>query len=743
MKARAASVIGAAGLAAWLAAGAAFLVRGRGHLPGPEQDQSPQVAVDYAERGEALIHGLPVDPDLHMNLPVSTVWAALAFDHWGASLRCYKTAVLAAFLVLLGAVCAALCPGSPWPAAMAAALAAWCLSPDFLVYPQLEYAVLVGLAAGALVWRSRQPSWRRTLVFSLAVGATLLFRSPLAFFPPLLALDEWIRIRRSRAAPYWRRGLILCVVPYLFLIPWTRMNWLLRHQVVVFEGGQASTNIVTGALGLVQTIEGDWTMLVDPSVDASRPSAVLAWAAREVGKHPLRYVEAVVRRAHLCLSQFPVLWFLAFAAWWRFRRRPGHRQLGLLAAYFVLIHCAMSVDLRYLTPLWPLLAVLAASLAELPASPKADGEPWPARAGAAAILAGVLLTLGLTGYTMAKVWAMAGAAGLPWSDEAWLKKLGSSPRDAWLLAQRAGQRLEAGDAATAAENLARAVGLRPDRVDYSLKLEWVRNLSGRGGRILEWRLPSTVVDFRVKMAFRLYRAHALMRKGDRKAALEEIRKAKAIFEATIRVHGAPAERERLLAEMLVSRDERFPGVAMGFMVGLPAREALSFCRELAKVEASADRQCLGLIEAAAASDPGFAAQAAKQADPSGLPPTGQHRLALLRQRVGDYRGAVRILKELVKRHPGEGVYFSDLGVNEFLAGSADQAVADLKVAIRLSPDRLAPYASLAAVYARQGRNVEALRVYDAALSVRGQVRDPSVRDDIVKARKLILEQQER
>ncbi|MBI5884051.1 MAG: tetratricopeptide repeat protein [Elusimicrobia bacterium] len=740
----------AMGLAAWLGSCGFFLVRGRGLLPPQDQDQTPQVAADYAARGASFIHGVPSVPDLHMNLPLSTVWAGLAFDQWGASLRSYKTAVLACLLVLLAAVCVVLCPSSPWPLPAAVLLLGLCLSPDFLVYPQLEYAFLVLLAAGLMVWRSRVPSWGASLVLSLAVGTSLLFRSPLVFFPPLLALEEWLRTKKKTSVekgltPYWKHAAILCVAPYLFLLPWARMNWVQRRQVILLEGGQASTNVVAGALGLTQTIEGDWSKLVDPGVDSGDPGAVMAWAAQEVGRHPLRYLESYARRIHLCLSRFPLLWFLALVSWWRFRDRPGPRQTGLLAAYFVLLHCAMAVDLRYLTPVWPLLAVLAACLAELPwrtsiTPGRAGSGNRPAvLSGLSVLLAGLFLVLGLAAYTSAKVWAMAEAPALPWSEEAWAKALAARPRSAWLLAERAGQKLKQGDAESAVPDLEEAGSLRPDRVDYALDLAWARGLRSKGGFPLDWSLPSTVVDYRVKMAFHLYRGHAFSLQGRREAAQDEIARAKRIFTATVWVHGsenAPAERERILQEILVSRDQRFGEAAMEAVAGLGTREALAFCREVARVAPSAEQRCLGIIEAAADHDPAFAASSAKKSDSAALAPAVRHRLALLRQRLGDYRGAVAILKDLVRREPFQGLYFSDLGVNEFLAGSQADAVSHLRKAIELSPDRLAPYASLGAVYSRQGKTREAAEVYDQALAVSGKVRDPRVRDDIVKARHL-------
>lgn len=728
-----------AGLAFFLAGGAFFMSRGLGLLPRPDQDQTPQVAVDYAERGESFLHAVPLASDLHMNLPMSTVWAALAFDHWALSARTYGTAVLAALLVLLVLACLACDPSSAWPCAAASLLLALCLSPDLLIYPQFEYSCLVLLTAGLLVWRSRTPTFVRTLAFSLAVGGGLLFRSPLAFFPPLLALGEWVWSRtragsKSGLKPYWKHGLILCTVPYVFLIPWIWLNWTSRHQLIVLEGGQASTNVVAGALGLTQTIEGDWTLLVDPALDAGDPAEVMAWALKQVAGQPLRYVESCFRRIHLCLSQFPVLWFLALAAWWRFRRDPGALRLGLMAGYFVLIHCTMAVDLRYLSPVWAILALLAARLTELPGRTPASRAC--SRLGSGGLLAGLAAVLCLAVFTSAKVLAVASVSGAS-AGELGARLAGDLSKDAWVHASLASDRLLDGDPVAAGQALEKAASLRPDRQDYSLRLAWARGLADGKGFPLDWQLPATVVDYRLKMAFHLYRGHAMLLRKDREAGLGELSEARRIFEATVWVHGAPAEREDLLEEMLVGRDRRFGGAAMEAMAGLKPRPRYDFCRELAKAAPSVLPRCLAIIPELAQSEPRFAAEALARADAPSLAPAERHRLALLRQRLGDYKGAVSILRELSRKEPGEGVYFSDLGVNEFLAGSPAEAVSHLEKAIELCPDRLAAYASLGAIYSRQGRKEAALEVYDRALSIKGPVRDPRVREDILQARALV------
>lgn len=111
-----------------------------------------------------------------------------------------------------------------------------------------------------------------------------------------------------------------------------------------------------------------------------------------------------------------------------------------------------------------------------------------------------------------------------------------------------------------------------------------------------------------------------------------------------------------------------------------------------------------------------------------------HRLALTYQALKEHRKAVDLLERLSREHPADASYLSDMGINEFLAGSADAAVRDLKEAIRLEPRALSAYLSLAAVYAAQDRAADALSVYDQALAVKTGKDQDGLRKEIAKER---------
>jgi hypothetical protein len=305
MRIRRASRIGTLG--AWLAC---LFIAQRFIPPSiPEEDTF------YSDAGEALLQSLPVEGvRVSAHMPLASLLHALhshrqspaAAALWMRGYAALLTSLIYWLGWMLGGV-----PGAML--AVVAALADPSRAPTLGYLAYFFYTILILLVAGMLAWRGRSPSWKSSLWLGAAIGVSLLFRSSLAFFGPALAIFEAWAYRRS-----WRasRGtvLALCVVPYLFLTPWLRMNWLLQHRIVPFEDGQADCNIVTGALGIVPTITENWEALIDaPLVDHSS-SGVLRWAAREVLRHPWRYARSVAARVGYVVSLHPILSIAATAA---------------------------------------------------------------------------------------------------------------------------------------------------------------------------------------------------------------------------------------------------------------------------------------------------------------------------------------------------------------------------------------------------------------------------------------------
>lgn len=394
----------------------------------------------YREAGESLLHAFEPGPrPAAYHLPLSSALTARLRGHASED-ACAAWLTGARSVVPGGAALVGTLAGGPAAGAAAGALAAWSQA-DPPCHPQAALTFFVVLAAGALVLWSRRPSARRAAAAAAAAGASLALRSTLAFLPPLVAAWSWRRGAR-------RSALVLALAPWAFPAVWAACNLSLHGRAAPFEMGQASSNLVAGALGLVGTVEGDLDALAPDLPDGLDTSATAGWAAREALSHPRRTLDAVVFRLVFVFRTAPLLWAAASVGFLAARRRPEARALALLAAGFVGAHAVMAVQPNYFIPLTPVLAAL--STAPLWARRARLGAGFDRAAGAAAA---AVLAAGLGAGAGGAVWAMGLGVRHAWraqgrpadSADALAAALAQDPDDAYLRLWRGGRSLRRGD----------------------------------------------------------------------------------------------------------------------------------------------------------------------------------------------------------------------------------------------------------------------------------------------------------
>ncbi|MBI5622564.1 MAG: DUF2723 domain-containing protein [Elusimicrobia bacterium] len=134
---------------------------------------------------------------------------------------------------------------------------------------------------------------------------------------------------------------------------------------------------------------------------------------------------------------------------------------------------------------------------------------------------------------------------------------------------------------------------------------------------------------------------------------------------------------------------------------------------------------------------GEASAALKKARTMGLSTMGLRRAAWCHQSLNDCQSALSIWRELAKgRHTAKDL--SDKAVCEFHTGDRKTAAADLETALKLAPDLLEAYVSLAAVHAKAGELRKALAVYDRGLAVKNGKNAAGLRPQLVEGRDLVL-----
>ncbi|MEI7528778.1 MAG: hypothetical protein WCK76_07525 [Elusimicrobiota bacterium] len=223
-----------------------------------------------------------------------------------------------------------------------------------LVYEQAIYSYFILLVFALLLLQLEEKSLKNSLLCGLAVGSSLLVRTPLFLFAPLLVLCARPGAGESRAV-FARRCLLFAAAAYALLLPWGYLNYSMTGKFSVLDEQRGSNNVLTAAMGGVYTAFGD-----------TRKAAGLTWqdsaAAfyfREAARRPFFYALTVLRRLWRVFLFYPAL-FVLFLAALALSREKEKRFIFCLPVYFVLVHAALAVEKRYFYPLSYLLPPLLA-----------------------------------------------------------------------------------------------------------------------------------------------------------------------------------------------------------------------------------------------------------------------------------------------------------------------------------------------------------------------------------------------
>lgn len=305
----------------------------------------------YAERGELLLHAVR-SKAVSYSMPLISLLAAGA-SHLGFGIDLPARA--AALAACLAAYAIGARGGKARGALFALAAALSLASAGGLEAEQAVYTASVLIFLALELRRQEEGGLALAAASGAAAAATLLTRSALFAFPPLAAAFHYFSAR-PRAGRWLAASALLLFCAYAPLLSWARLNHAVHGRAILFEEERPVSNIITGAMGMTYTIEGD----ARPLAGLSRTESVYPWAARQVLSHPGRYAAAVARRVWAAFGMLPLLFALAALGFAAGRGRES-RLLAFFAAFFVLMHCLLSIEARYFYPLRPVLAMLAAS----------------------------------------------------------------------------------------------------------------------------------------------------------------------------------------------------------------------------------------------------------------------------------------------------------------------------------------------------------------------------------------------
>jgi tetratricopeptide (TPR) repeat protein len=656
--------------------------------------------------GEAFLHGVPTD-GVSYRMPLAGVALAWYNGHASGAARKTAAALLWAGPTALAFELGALLQG-PAGGALAAVLAAlpWSAN-ETGMGEELVYKLLVGLVAVLLAWRAARPTRTRSAALGLAVGTSLLCRSPLFLFPPVLAAYELLRAPRGQRRRLLPGLGVLLLASYILLVPWTLMNWRVHGRFIPLEDGRADSDVATAAIGLAPNLSGNYRWLAGIPED----SRVLPWAVRRVLRRPWPYLKGCLERLRFALALQPLLWAGLLVFLVLNRRREAFRQTALLCAYFAGVHCLLSIEKRYLEPLWVLLEAFcgagAAGLIWRKQAPQGRPGPaaWPYLAGAAA--AG----LAVTAFVMAFPGSPPPPAQVPVA-----RALKRRPDDAWLLHLYSRDLLRRGRASAAVASSRRALELAPQGYQFLFNHVWALAASGRATEVWLGRvttgLDADLPQYADKLsAGRLLETLWHLDAGRSREAGRAYRRALEAWQSQpprFKPLGPPRSRTedelaRRIDAQLQQLDTRLPDLLRSLSAAWPEskREALVW-RLMDGSGRMRPEPLSGTLPKKRASRPVPESEAAAD-------PRRRARQAVERK---DYRGALSLLDPLVAEAPEDARLRNDRGVAYALMGRAREAKAELALALRLDPALASAYLSLASLASDRA---EASRLYEAAL----------------------------
>ena len=316
-------------------------------------------AQDYDRMGSYLFYGVQGAASFHMPLAgiVNTVK-----DFCTVSTQILiNTGLYLIFMPLIYALAAML---HSHKAGALAVLLACLLFVCFDIYGDLEQRLLSITLLGFAFYSASDelsPALSKKIAAGVMLGCSFLVRSTMAFFPFLWCGYKLLREEKGHRRECFKKILPVLAIPFLMLVPWIIYMRLVHGTYTLFENGRANSNIITGALGLVGTIEGDTNKLAQLH-GLQHGNSILLWAIKQVCLHPVRYAGAVLTRVGDVFWLHPLLFTCGTAGFIICRKNPAARTLALLAFYLAGIHCLMTIEPRYFLPLWILCIPIVAAV---------------------------------------------------------------------------------------------------------------------------------------------------------------------------------------------------------------------------------------------------------------------------------------------------------------------------------------------------------------------------------------------
>ncbi|HBA60637.1 MAG TPA: hypothetical protein DCZ92_07425 [Elusimicrobia bacterium] len=244
-----------------------------------------------------------------------------------------------------------------------------------LLYEQAIYTWFLLLVLALLLLQREQKTLKNSLLTGLAIGSSLLVRTPLFLFAPL-AIFFVGKGEGEGPAAFLRRALVTLAACYALLLPWGYLNHYAMGEFRLFDQQRSANNVIIGAMGGIYSAYGNsWK-----AAGLTYKDSPSGYYLKEVVRRPVFHAVTVLRRLWHIFWFYPVFFILLLAAIARSREKDK-ALLFCLPVYLILVHSPLALEKRYFYPLTYLLPPLIAAVF-LPRRPEEFPEARPLAAKA-------------------------------------------------------------------------------------------------------------------------------------------------------------------------------------------------------------------------------------------------------------------------------------------------------------------------------------------------------------------------
>lgn len=196
---------------------------------------------------------------------------------------------------------------------------------------QLIYSTYIVAFVFFFYLKEEKNSPKNAFFMSLLLGITFMIRSSLLLLPVLLSLYELLKNKNIK------NSLIILIVPYLTLIPWSIFSYYLSAELSLIEKGRINLNLITTLYGITHTVESNKQILVN-IINKTGYKDILSAS-----------LSAVILRIFTFIKIYHIFFVISLVLLIKERKKFSF-IVFVFSIIFLSTHILFSIEKRYLFP---------------------------------------------------------------------------------------------------------------------------------------------------------------------------------------------------------------------------------------------------------------------------------------------------------------------------------------------------------------------------------------------------------